>query len=167
MLKTLYLHGLNSFLNDEKRAILEKFTIVTAPTIDYATKPQTYYDLLEKAKKENFDVIIGTSMGGFVGYYLSLELGLPALLYNPALPYRSVAMATPDIITQRTTYLKVILGGQDDIIDPKENMALLLAQEKGDIDILWRNTLGHRIPSDVFEEEVGAFFEKNLKTTRP
>ncbi len=167
MLKTLYLHGLNSFLNDEKRAILEKFTMVAAPTLDYRAEPRTYYDLLEKAKKENFDVIMGTSMGGFIGYYLSLELGLPALLFNPALPYRSVTFDMPQATKQHTTYLKVILGGQDDIIDPKENMALLLTQEKGDIDILWRNTLGHRIPTDVFEEEVGMFFGKIIKPTRP
>jgi hypothetical protein len=32
--------------------------------------------------------------------------------------------------------------------------------EKGDMDIRWRNTLGHRKLTDVFEEEVGGFFDK-------
>jgi esterase/lipase len=158
MSKTLYIHGLDGFLSDEKRTILSKYTQVVAPIMEFRANPGAYYDLLSIAKEEKVDIIIGTSMGGCMAYHLSLHFSVPSLLFNPALPFRSVGidLPTPDKI--RDTYLRVIIGGQDDIIDPIQNVAWLATYEKGDMDIRWRNTLGHRIPTDVFEEEVGGFF---------
>lgn len=163
MSKTLYIHGLNGFLNDEKRTILSKYTQVVAPKLDFRSNPTSYYDLLSIAKEDNVDIIIGTSMGGCMAYHLSLHLSLPALLFNPALPFRSVGIDLPTHYKVRDTYLRVIIGGQDDIIDPIQNISWLATHEKGDMDIRWKNTLGHRIPTDVFEEEVGGFFERNDK----
>jgi uncharacterized protein len=160
MTKTLYIHGLNSSLNEEKRAVLERFTNVIAPQMDYPNQPDAYFDLLKMAKRESFDYIIGSSMGGYMGYHLSLELGLPALLFNPALPGRSVEVNVPQIDKVRTAYLRIILGGHDDIVAPKTNLDWILAHEKGNFDIFWRNTLGHRIPVEVLEEEVRGFWEK-------
>lgn len=80
MLKTLYLYGLNSFLNEEKRTVLEKFSVVTAPGIYYASQPKVFNNLLEIVGEKRFNIIIGTSMGGFLGYIFSLASGLPALL---------------------------------------------------------------------------------------
>lgn len=160
MSKTLYIHGLDGFLSDEKRTILSKYTQVVAPILDYRANPGSYYDLLSIAKEEKVDVIIGTSMGGCMAYHLSLHLSLTALLFNPALPLRSVGIDLPAQDKVRDSYLRVVIGGQDDIIDAVQNVAWLATHEKGDMDIRWRNTLGHRIPTDVFEEEVGGFFER-------
>ena len=160
MFKTLYIHGLDGFLSDEKHAVLSKFTKVISPIIDYRANPAAYFDLLTIAKEEEVDIIIGTSMGGYMAYHLSLHLDLPALLFNPALPFRSVGVDLPEQDKFRNTYLRVIIGGQDDIIDPIQNLTWLATHEKGEMDIRWRNTLGHRIPIDVFEEEAGAFFGK-------
>ncbi len=162
MSKTLYIHGLDGFLSDEKRTILSKHTHVVVPRMDYRANPQAYYDLLTIANEEKVDIIIGTSMGGCMGYHLSLHLRLPSLLFNPALPFRSVGIDLPAMDKARDTYLRVIIGGQDDIIDPIQNVAWLATHEKGDMDIKWRNTLGHRIPTGVFEEEMDAFFGNNL-----
>lgn len=158
MSKTLYIHGLDGFLSDEKRTILSKYTQVVAPIMEFRTNPGAYYDLLSIAKEEKVDIIIGTSMGGCMAYHLSLYLNVPALLFNPALPFRSVGIDLPAQDKVRSSYLRVIIGGQDDIIDPIQNVAWLATHEKGDMDIRWRNTLGHRIPTDVFEEEVGGFY---------
>lgn len=158
--KTLYIHGLDGHLNDEKHNILSKHTEIIAPLIDYRANPNSYYDLLALAKQENVDYIIGTSMGGCMGYYLSLHLKLPGLLFNPALPFRSVGIDLPNENPIRSSYLKVVLGGQDDIINPLNNLAWIIEREEGEMDIAWRNTLGHRIPVDVFDEEVGAFYGK-------
>jgi len=163
MSKTLYIHGLDGFLSDEKRTILSTYTQVVAPIMDYRANPAAYYDLLSIAKEEKVDVIIGTSMGGCMAYHLSLHLSLPALLFNPALPFRSVGIDLPTQDKIRDTYLRVVIGGQDDIIDAVQNVAWLATHEKGDMDIRWRNTLGHRISMDVFEEEVDGFFGRNSK----
>ncbi len=158
MLITIYLHGLNSFLNEEKRFLLQKHTEVIAPNMDYRNQPDAYQYIINLAQKEGINLIIGTSMGGFLGYYLSLGLNLPALLFNPALPHRSVPMEIPQMDKNRTNYLRVILGGQDDIINPKENLNWLTEHEKGEMDIKWVNTLGHRIPKDVFAQELSDFY---------
>lgn len=161
MSKTLYIHGLDGFLSDEKHTILSKHTNVVVSRMDYRANPKAYYDLLTIAYKEKVDIIIGTSMGGCMGYHLSLHLGLPALLFNPALPFRSVGIDLPAMDKARDIYLRVVIGGQDDIIDPIQNVSWLATNEKGEMDIRWRNTLGHRIPTDVFVEEVGEFFRKH------
>lgn len=158
MSKTLYIHGLDGFLSDEKRTILSKYTQVVAPIMEFRANPRAYYDLLSIAKEEKVDIIIGTSMGGCMAYHLSLHLNVPALLFNPALPFRSVGINLPAQDKVRSSYLHVIIGGQDDIIDPIQNVAWLATHEKGDMDIRWTNTLGHRIPTDVFEEEVDGFY---------
>jgi uncharacterized protein len=158
MSKTLYIHGPDGFLSDEKRAVLSVYTQVVAPLMDYRTNPAAYYDLLSVANEEKIDIIIGTSMGGCMAFHLSLHLGLQALLFNPALPFRSVGIDLPAQDKVRGTYLRVIIGGQDDIIDAVQNVAWLATHEKGEMDIRWRNMLGHRIPIDVFEEEVSGFF---------
>ncbi|MEZ4912275.1 MAG: YqiA/YcfP family alpha/beta fold hydrolase [Saprospiraceae bacterium] len=160
MSKTLYIHGLDGFLSEEKRAILSTYTKVFAPIMDYRVNSAAYYNLLSIAKEGKVDIIIGTSMGGCMAYHLSFHLGLPALLFNPALPFRSVDIDLPTQDQIRASYLRVVIGGQDDIIDPLQNIVWLATHEKGDMDIRWRNTLGHRIPTDVFEEEVGVFFNK-------
>ena len=160
MSKTLYIHGLDGFLSEEKRTILSKHTQVVAPIINYRANPTSYNDLKSMAINEKVDIIIGTSMGGCMAYHLSLHLSLPALLFNPALPFRSVGIDLPVQDKVRETYLHVVIGGQDDIIDPIQNLIWIVAREKGAMDIRWKNTLGHRIPLDVFEEEVGGFFGK-------
>ena len=45
----LYLHGLESKLNPEKKSILERFGIVIAPDMDYFND-QNVFDLLIKNK---------------------------------------------------------------------------------------------------------------------
>ncbi len=160
MSKTLYIHGLDGHLSDDKRNFLSKHTEVISPLMDYRANPNAYYDLLAIAKQENVNFIFGTSMGGCMGYYLSLHLKLQALLFNPALPFRSVGIDLPTDNQIRSTYLRVVIGGQDDIINPLNNLTWITEIEKGEMDIIWRNTLGHRIPLGVFEDEVGDFFGK-------
>lgn len=122
MSKTLYIHGLDGFLSDEKHAILSKFTQVIAPVMDYRANPGAYYDLLSIAKEEKVEIIMGTSMGGCMAYHLSLHLGLPALLFNPALPFRSVGIDLPAQDKVRSSNLRLVIGGQDNIIDPLQNV---------------------------------------------
>src|SRR5690554_4666971 len=96
----LYLHGLDSSLNDEKRAILEKYGKVYAPLIDYREDANRVVFLIDEFKDKDIDVVIGSSMGGFAGYYIADALQRPALLFNPALAYRSVRQEIPNTKTQ-------------------------------------------------------------------
>lgn len=166
MIKILYLHGLDSFLNDEKRSILEKHGKVLAPNIDYRENSNIYSLFLEEIKKETIDVVIGSSMGGLVGYYLSHNSKKPSLLFNPALPYQSVLQIVDKNNIEPSPSLKyIVLGKKDIIIKYSDNLDFLNKNihEDDNIEIKIINKLEHRIPSDIFESEVFNFF-KSIKT---
>src|SRR5690554_5185129 len=93
----LYLHGLNGSLSPEKREILEHYGNVFAPAIDYEKDSQSIATLSTSFNPQDINVIIGSSMGGFVGYYISNLFQCPALLFNPALAERSVYQSVPEI----------------------------------------------------------------------
>ena len=96
-MKILYLHGLESKLGQEKRAILEIFGDVSAPDLDYFNNPEAIESILNTYEKEGIEVVIGSSMGGFAAYYVSTILKKPDLLFNPALRKRSVKQSIPSI----------------------------------------------------------------------
>ena len=81
----LYLHGLMSKLSPEKRKVLEKYGSVFAPDIDYKSKHIQPIEILKQFPDTEFNVVIGSSMGGLNGYIISENIGRPALLFNPPL----------------------------------------------------------------------------------
>ena len=159
----LFLHGLESKLSDEKRAILETYGTVIAPDLEYKSNPNVIQNLYDEFKNQDINTIIGSSMGGFAGFHLANSLGICALLYNPALPYRnSIEQIIPNNLQVRESPLmRIILGGQDEIIKAKDNLAFLSQNSKSNTDytIVIKNDLAHQIPVDVFKEEAEACFE--------
>ncbi|WP_395051494.1 YqiA/YcfP family alpha/beta fold hydrolase [Flavobacterium sp.] len=160
----LFLHGLESKLSDPKRAILETYGKLIAPDLDYKSNPNVIQNLYEEFKNQNINAIIGSSMGGFVGFHLANSLGVCALLYNPALPYRnSVEQIIPtNLQLKESPLMRIILGGQDEIIKANDNLAFLAqnCNPKTDYTIVIKNDLAHQIPVEVFEEQTVAFFER-------
>lgn len=157
----LYLHGLDSSLNAEKRLILEKFGTVLGPEIDYRKDENSIESLLNTFRNKDINVVIGSSMGGFAGYYIAQALQRPALLFNPALAKRSVPQAVPNYPNGVTTLKHIVLGANDDVIDPKSTLNFLANSLGSDnYTIKVRQGLGHRIPEEIFEEEIKAFFKK-------
>lgn len=158
----LYLHGLDGDLAPEKRTVLEKYGKVFSPAIDYRTEYNSIELLVEQYKNEKINVVIGSSMGGFVGYYIADAYQLPSLLFNPALTSRSVRQNIPTYKNPYLSFKQIVLGVDDDVIDPKGTFAFLskTLQEHTDYDIHVRQRLGHRIPVEVFKQEVEAFFKK-------
>lgn len=80
----LYLHGLDSSLNESKRAVLEDYGDVFAPDINYREDPNKMQRLIVEFKDLNIEVIIGSSLGGFMGYHLADAFQVPTLVFNPA-----------------------------------------------------------------------------------
>ena len=162
-MKILYLHGLDGSLGDEKRAILKKYGTVISPAIDYRTEYNSIELLVEQFKNSKIDVIIGSSMGGFVGYYVSNAYKRPALLFNPALASRSVRQKVPTYSDPFLGFKQLVIGSQDDVINAKDTLEFLSKnlQRHTNYHIHIRQNLEHQIPVVVFEEEVKMFF-KNL-----
>lgn len=156
----LYLHGLESKLSNEKRLILQDFGTIIAPDMEYKSNPEIYDFLMKTYKNKSIDCIIGSSMGGFMGYHLAMTLGCPALLFNPALPIRSLNQVVPENIEpKKNQSFSIVLGSQDVIVPAISNLKYfsekLLPTIQFQIKI--RPDLEHQIPLEIFEEECSAF----------
>ena len=159
----LYLHGLESKLSDLKREELEKFGEVIAPDMNYNADANIFVQIIKLNQEHTFDVVIGSSMGGFMGYYFANFVSIPALLFNPALPHRSVEQNIPEPNPLHvSTLLHFVLGGQDIVMNANGNLKWIAENRnnKSDLKIALYHELEHRISFDVFEKEVGSFFQE-------
>ncbi len=158
----LYLHGLDGDLAPEKRIILQKYGKVLSPAIDYRTEYNSIELLVEQFKNEKIQAVIGSSLGGFVGYYIADAYKVSSLLFNPALARRSVSQKIPDYKNPYLSFKQIVLGAQDDVINPRDTFTFLSKnlQSHTNYDIHVRQDLGHQINIIAFKEEVEAFFKK-------
>lgn len=121
-MKALYIHGLHSNPNPDKIKILEEAGLdIIAPFIDYDKEQGAVYKRVKAiAIEEQVELLIGSSMGGFIGFWLAKDLQLPALLYNPALYFDSVQAFIPKIKTESKPPLFFCLGERDKTVNPNE-----------------------------------------------
>ncbi len=165
----LYLHGLESKLSDVKRVVLEKFGTVIAPDMDYKSNSEMYDFILETYKNESIDCIIGSSMGGFISYYLAMKLNVPALLFNPALPIRSLNQVVPNDLQPKVNQrFSIVLGSQDETVPAFENLKYFSENlfQTINYSIKIRPDLAHQIPLEIFQEECSFFFEEFIKEAK-
>lgn len=156
----LYLHGLESKLSEVKRATLEQFGTVIAPDMDYKSNSEMCDYLMKTYESESIDCIIGSSMGGFMGYYVAMKLNVPALLFNPALPIRSLNQVVPAGLQAKTNQrFSIVLGSQDETVPAVANLQYFSENFIPTVQysIKVRPDLAHQIPLEVFEEECGTF----------
>lgn len=158
MKSILYLHGYNGSLSPAKHAILERYGNVAAPAIAY-DKPDYFKKLTDLARTA--DVIIGSSFGGHTAYLFSLLFDKPTLLFNPAFVTKS---PVPDlggitIPNSKTSHTRIVLGKLDNVIMHKDNLAYVTKKLNSvDVQIVAIDGLGHRIPEEVFEEQMVGFW---------
>ena len=158
----LYLHGLESRLSDVKKNILLDFGNVFAPDLDYKNNAKIFDWILSSYKNQPFDCVIGSSMGGFMGYHIAMQMNIPALLFNPALPVRSLNQNIPStIITKENQRFSIVLGSLDETVPAVSNLKYfaenLITSMKYSIKI--RPDLAHQIPLEIFEEECSTFLK--------
>ncbi len=152
MYNILYYHGLDSFLSDEKKIILEKFGKVTAPTFDYRNPAVLQYINNSFSELPESTVLIGSSFGGYIANILSTGYDLPSLLFNPALAYRNIDLNMEEPFNGNITSLcYIVLGKQDDVIKCKDNVDFISKHLKGETEVVVEQTMGHRIPVDIFK----------------
>jgi predicted esterase YcpF (UPF0227 family) len=114
MKKIIYLHGLESEPGGPKVSFLAEKGMVYAPAMDYET-----FDLHEFIYTLGMpDLIIGSSMGGYVADVIGSRLGVDVLLFNPALHNREIDSRFMNITT--TNYKRtIVLGTEDNVINPE------------------------------------------------
>lgn len=153
----LYIHGLDSSPRPDKTAILECIaTQVWTPQLDYRANNNIFNELLSMAITEKINFIVGSSAGGFMGYWLAKYLDCRALLFNPALAFQSVIQQVlpvgPENISYQNTFLQIILGAKDEVIPPKTTIDYLANHEIPELyAIEQRPELAHQIDLNTFE----------------
>ena len=157
-MKILYLHGLDSFLQDDRRNVLSHYGEIFAPTINYRNAPNLFDEL--QNQYASADVLSGSSLGGLVVYYLAQKLGKPCLLFNPALTHRHEMPFNPQPNPDYAAYMQVVIGLQDSVIAPWESLAILREDMNSlpNVTIHLINTMEHSYPIEIFEKEVKHFF---------
>lgn len=142
-----YLHGLESAVGGPKVEFLKSVAEeVFAPKMVY-TNPNMFQALLNTAKIDKPDLIIGSSMGGYFADAIGSHLDIEVILFNPALHSRSME---PEGVTYGKTNWErnFVVGTEDKVIDPKatrvyKDIAKSWTEIKG---------MGHRTDLKVFKD---------------
>ena len=143
MKKILYLHGLESEQGGTKVSFLAEKGTVYAPAMDYKT-----LDLDEFIYTLGMpNLIIGSSMGGYVADIIGSRLGVDVLLFNPALHNRGI---DSEYEYYGENYKRtIVLGTEDNVINPELTKKLWsIHGNEAEYDEI--EGMGHRTPLDVF-----------------
>lgn len=147
MLKILYIHGLESKQGGAKVDYLSANHCIHAPAMKYFEP-----NLTERTVSlfQNFkpDVIIGSSMGGYIANELSHKFNTPAILLNPALIDPPQRVSINDELNKISDNLIVIVLGKLDSVLPYESILDYL--QKNNCSKLDIREYGHRTPLDEF-----------------
>jgi len=166
-MKVLYIHGLHSNPNPDKIKILEEAGLeVVAPFIDYEKEQGAVYPRIKEiALAEKVELLIGSSMGGFMAYWLAYDLNKPALLYNPALYFDSMKSFIPKVTKDEIPPLYVCLGEKDQRVDPQLVKAYLSKRNPDHIHlkIISASWLEHGIDLATFASMSAWFLKEVVK----
>ena len=157
-MKTLYIHGLDSYPVPEKTQIMKDAGLtVVALHINYREQLAVYETLKDTAIRKKVKFIIGSSLGGYLGYWLAEDLGLPCLLFNPAMIYADVFYSKIPIIEDpKCPSRYVVLGAKDKTLKPKDTLKFLKAHQREGLNQQTTTCewLGHQIDYKTFDEMV-------------
>ncbi len=143
----LYLHGLNGNNISERTEWLSKYGKLINPKMDYKNYIESFKFLEKLVIKYKIDVVVGSSMGGFLGFHLANYYGLSSILLNPALLITNIVNPNIKQFAKRTLHY-ISLGKQDDIIPNFTTKAVL--EETGSRAIIKEYNMGHETNFDVF-----------------
>ena len=147
MIMILYLHGLESEQGGAKVEYLSANHDVYAPAIKYS-EPNLLEQIISSIEVFKPDVIIGSSMGGYLANELSIKFGIPAILLNPALLSPPVRVNINDKKIRLSDKLIVaVLGKFDTVVPYRDTLDLLEESCHCRVDI---REYGHRTPFEEF-----------------
>lgn len=147
----LYLHGLMSTNKSQKTEWLKETHSVFNPALNYKEDSKTIFNDLELlCKQHEIDLVIGSSMGGYLAYHLSQKFNIPSLLFNPALEKNSIEKPPVDVVENLTIKHTIVLGEKDEVVIPSETLKYLESRNINFTHTFEAN--GHRTPFEVFKK---------------
>ena len=144
---TLYLHGLNSTNITPRTDWLEQFGKVINPSLSYQNIPDTYRTIEKLIQKYHPDIIVGSSMGGYLGFHLGNYYRIPTLLLNPAL-IMTVLVRPDNRFFASDAKHTISLGKKDPVIIPEITKQLL--KEWRQRYQIFEYDIEHQTPFEVF-----------------
>lgn len=87
-IRIMYLHGYGSRFDpqSDKMQVLSQLGKVFGPDLDYGQGPNAVLAIaIDFAHREQPDLVIGTSMGGWLASHVGAVLGAPFVALNPAI----------------------------------------------------------------------------------
>lgn len=159
MKKVLYLHGLESKPGGSKVKYLNDRFMCYAPAMDYDNN-ELFEEMLDLCAAEEFDLIIGSSMGGYFAHQLATHFEeVELMLFNPAVHSRSFE---PYGVTDGafSVHGHVVLGLKDDVINPTRTYNMVASDSFYDgLSVIPMENMGHRTPLDIFVDIIERFVE--------
>ncbi len=154
MKKLLYLHGLGGKNFGDKIEYLETMYDVVAPSIDYNNRLGCYSAMQGIIEKESVDEIMGSSLGGFIAYYLSINNNIKSTLLNPALAHsKEISSWGIEDNSENRPSMTFILGKNDDIVSYKDTMNFISEIYKSTCSVLVDNH-GHTTPLEILKKYI-------------
>jgi uncharacterized protein len=157
MKKVLYLHGLESKQGGPKVDFLANEFCVHAPAMNYEN-PMLQNEVEFMMRQFDPDIIIGSSMGGYVADILAQKYGKPAILFNPALHNRMFEPKIEYPIEGEQADLQerkiVVIGKDDDIIPPYITKIMLKNEFYYEVVL---EEMGHRTPLNIFIDTINKY----------
>jgi len=149
--RILYIHGLDSSPRADKSAIMQRYAeLLYTPHLFYRRDNTVFSRLLKDAKELEINYIIGSSLGGLMGFWLAQHLEINSLLFNPALPrFKERTDIFPSEKEAPNFFLNIILGKDDEVVPPQASIEYL---EKTQYQYELNPNLAHQIDLDTFEK---------------
>ena len=162
MYNIICFHGLDSSLSIDKRDILSEYGNVIAPTFNYRNQDvlNSINDMFDDIDPKS-TVLIGSSFGGYLANLFSLYYDIPCLLFNPALPYRSIDLSISEpenLVIKSLSY--IVLGKKDEVINADANLCFIETNFLGPTRVFVEENMGHRVPFDQFKNHTSQFFKE-------
>lgn len=151
-MKILYLHGYKARPNEERISFLESLGHeVIAPHIDYDNEPNILLELLE----DDYDMVIGSSLGGYMGFHLSDYKSIPCVAFNPPL-FMDLKVRINFPINWEYGNLvpkkkDIVLGGEDTTVNPIRTLNWLM-DNRPYVNIHFYDQMSHTIKLEEFTE---------------
>lgn len=145
MKKVLFLHGLESEQGGPKVDFLSSVAHVHAPAMDYKKKNWSIDKLIDLVNECNPDLIIGSSMGGYLADVLGSYTGIEVLLFNPALHSRTLDF---NLRYGKEGYKRTIILGKDDTVILPERTKELVGDTAEIVEV---EDMGHRTDLNTFK----------------
>lgn len=162
-----YFHGWGGHFDETKHKILAQFgDEVYYPNIDYQNQrniishyTNEVYSAINSGKSV---LVVGTSMGAYIGFHISNIVRCPALLINPAFFFKNGAEMRPNTnsVGPDDFQKHFVFSMKDEIVDVKRCIKFLKEFKYDGCYIANYDNLTHQIPIDIFEQEFVSFKEK-------